>query len=324
MKKKAIIPFIFIFFWILFLGNEQSFSEQYLTPEEAACQHLEKGEIDYAIQSLEKLLQASPQNLNAHLYLGIALFLKKDMESASKEFQKIEKEIDRMVGASDTFGDRQAFIQMGMERKADVLFFEEKKGLFYFFYGLVLKEKNDLKAAQKKFKEARRFRYDNSAISFELIDLFLKKKDLPSAWLELVEYKKYSGETPISIFFDGCISYEKNKIEDSLAALEKASSSFPEAKKNIGTIHYNSGDYTKAREIWEEILTQNPDDKDLVLNLGWAWFLAGDSAKAQEYFDWAGIKVTLDRYTPKKISITYDSLLKERKFNLQCQLKKGK
>lgn len=319
MRKKIIAFALFFLCWSLIPENQNLFPEQLLTQEEWACQYLEKGEIDKAIEILEKELKISPQNLNTRLYMGIAFYLKKNLEIAFKEFEKIEKEIDKMLGASDTFGDQAMFIQLGMERKASVLFSEEKKGLFYFFRGLTLKEKNDLKNAQKKFKEARKFHYDNTNLFLELIDLCMKKKDLNSARAELAEYRKSSGETPIFFFLDGWIKYENDEIEASLAALEKIAGSVPEAGENRGRILYNSGDYKKAIEIWEEILLQNPENKEVQTNLGYAYFLLGDQVKAQEYLGKAGVKISPEKYTPKKIPLNSNFPFKERKFDLQCK-----
>jgi len=324
MEKRAFLASLLFLFLLLILlpENNSLFSQKFLTREEAACEQLEKGEIDQAINILEKELKAKPDNLNARLYLGIAFYLKRNLERASKELEKTEKDIDRMLGSSRPFGDEAMFTQLGMDRKAGVLFSEERKGLLYFFRGVTLKEKKDLKNAEKKFKKAQKSKYDKTSLSLQFIDLYLKKKDLKSATKKLNEFKKISGESQITTFLDGYIQYKNKNLDASLASFEKIADAEPGAKKNIGCLHYNKGEFQKAIETWDEILSQHPEDKEVQINLGRAYFQVGDATKAQEYFDKAGIKIPPSRYSPKQIPLIYETVLKEVKLDLQCVAKK--
>lgn len=319
MRKRIVVTFLFILFWHLFPKSLPVFSQRFLTQEETACQYLDKGEIEKAIEILQKELKINPDNLNAHLYLGIAFYLKKDSEGAFQRFEKIEREIDKMLGSSRPFGDEAMFTQMGMERKAEVLFSEERKGLLYFCRGVTLKEKKDLKSAEKKFKKALKLKYDKMAIHSQLFDLYIKMKIFKSASKQLAELKKASGENELFVFLDGYLKYRNNSIEAALEAFEKIQTYNLEGKKNIARLHYNRGDYQKAVEIWEEILSQNPDDKEAQINIGRAYFHLGDSEKAQEYFSNAGIKISPDRDLTKKVPLVYETLLKEVKFDLKCK-----
>jgi len=51
--------------------------------EESACLYLEKGDIDEALRLLQQALEVNPDNLNALLYFGIALYLKNDLPASS-------------------------------------------------------------------------------------------------------------------------------------------------------------------------------------------------------------------------------------------------
>lgn len=317
-KKMLIIPLLFLLM-ISFSLSTSFFSQRVLTREKYACRFLDRGEIEEALEILQQEVKASPKNFNAHLYLGIAFYLKKDTESAFKEFEKIEKEIEKVVGASRLFGDREISIQMGMERRADIHFSKELKGLLYFCRGLTLKGKKDLKNAEKKFKRARKLHYDEKSLTLELINLYLKMKNLKSASRELAELKKITGENNIFVFIEGYLHYKNNNFEAALAAYEKIESEVPEAKKNRGCIHYNRGDYQKAIEIWKEFLSQEPYDKEVQINLGRAYFRLGDAQIAQEYFDRAGVKISPAQYSPKNIPLIYDVPIAERKFDLICK-----
>jgi|GEM_PF-682777 len=336
MRKRVILISLFLLFlfWFLFPENHLLFPQKVFTQVDNACRHLNKGEIDQAIDLLEKELKVFPYNLNAHLYLGIAYYLKKDFEKAFKKFESIEKAIEKRVDfdspakfqrpkTSGTLFEPEdidaKLIEYWKDGKADVLFSEEIKALLYFFRGLSLKEKKDLKNAEKRFKKARKLNYEKTALSLQLIDLYLKKKDTKSASKELAEFKKISGESQIVIFLESYLQYKKNDLETSLAGFEKIAEKMPRAKKNMGRIHYNRGEYQKAIDIWEGILSQQPDDKEVQINLGRAYFQVGDSGKAQEYFDKVGLKISPARYSPKKISLIYNVLPKEVQFDLQCK-----
>jgi pentatricopeptide repeat protein len=319
MIKKIGIICLFCCLWIFFFNCNPIFALQVATQEGMACSYINKGEIDKAIEILQDMLKRNPDNLNAQLYLGIAFYMKEDSEGAHEKFEKIEKEIERMVGSSRPFGDEAMFTQMGMERKADLLFSEERKGLLYFCRGLTLKEKKDLKNAEKRFKKALKLKYDKMLICLQLLDLYIKDKDLKSASKELDEFKKEAGGNELFLFLDGYLKFRNNKIKDALAAFEKIAPANLEAAKNIARIHYNSGDYQKALEIWQGILSQNSEDKDAQICIGRAYFHLGDSAKAQEFFNQAGLKVTPDRYSPKKVPLVYETQLQRVKFDLKCK-----
>lgn len=319
MRKRLGIIFLLFLLWVLFPNDHFVIAQKFQTQEEMACRFLEKGEIDKAVEILQYELKINPDNLNAQLYLGIAFFLKNDLENAFQRFKKIEKEIYKVLGSSRPFGDEAMFTQMGMDRKADVLFSKERKGLLYFCRGLTLKEKKDLKNAEKKFKIALKQKYDKMAVHLQLFELYIKMKDIKSATKQLSGLKKISGENDLLIFLDGYLKYRNDKLEDALAAFKKIAPTILEAKKNIARIHYNSGNYQKAMEIWQEILSQIVDDKEALINVGRAYFHLGDSEKAQEYFSKVGIKTSPDRYSPKKLPLVYKTQLKEVKFDLRCK-----
>lgn len=318
------IKFLFLAFMLLLLfhlSENPLLAQRFVTQEQGACHQIDQGEIDEAVEILQKILDANPDNLNARLYLGIAYYLKKDIEKSSKELDKVEGEVDKMLGASRPFGDEAMFTELGMDRKSDILFSKQREGLLYFCRGLILKEEKDYKNAEKRFKKALKLKYDEKAVRLQLIDLYLEKKDVKKASKEVAELKKLAGESEFFALLDGYIASREGNVQKALAAFEKMASSSLEAKKNVALIHYNKGDFQKAIEIWEEILSENPEDNEALINLGRAHFHLGNPEKAQEYFTKAGIQVSPERYSPKKIPLTYENLLKEIKFDLLCEAK---
>jgi len=316
--KKPFFSILILFFLIVSVSSLSLFSQRLLSEEEKACQLLAKGEIDQAMDILNREIKRLPQNLNLSLYLGIAYYLKNDSERAFREFEKIEKELDRMMASERPIGDEVMFLDQAIDRKRAFFFTENKKGLLYFLRGLTLKEKKDLKNAEKKFLTSRKYNYDQTSLAFELIDLYLISDNLQSASKELAEVKKKSGENPMISFIEAYILYKNNNADGSLAAFDRVKDVLAEARKNIAIIQYNSGDYSKALATCEEILAQSPGDIEALINAGRSCFQLGDKVKAQEYFDRAGIKVPPENYSPKKLSIIRVAIPREAKLKLDC------
>ncbi|MDH5468495.1 MAG: tetratricopeptide repeat protein [Candidatus Aminicenantes bacterium] len=317
MVKK--IPIIILIFWSVFPKSSAFFAQEAITQEEAACVRINEGEIDKAVEILQRILEISPHNFNAKLYLGIAFYLKNGTEAALQTFNEVEKELNRMVGAGQSFGDEAMFAAMAQERRAGIIFSEERKGLFYFCHGLVLKEKKDLKNAEKKFKTALKHEYDEIPTRLHLFDLYIKMKNLKSAASQLAEVEKISGKNDLLIFLGGYLEYRKDNTEAALEAFEKAASKIAEAKKNIARLYYNKGDYQQSLEIWREILSESLDDKDALIDIGRIFFHIGDSEKAQEFFSKAGIETSPERFSPKKVPLIYETQIKGIKFDLKCK-----
>ncbi len=321
-KRPVIIPTLMA--WILFCLWTQSnplLAQDFVPLEQSACQSLDKGDIEEALELLQKALEVNPDNLNALLYLGIALYLKNDLENAAAKFAKIEKEVDRMIGASQPFGDTVTFTELGMDRKAEQLFSQQRRGLLYFCRGLSMKEARDWKNAEKKFKEALKQKYDEQAVRLHLFDISVKKQDLKGAAEQLSDLKKMREESELLTLLDGYLRYREGDSAGALASFQKLASTSAAAKNNMALLYYNGGDYGKARQIWEEILSESPEDREAQINIGRASFHLGETEKAQEYFSQAGIKLPLEKASPQKIGLTYESLLKELKFDLMCQVK---
>ncbi len=317
MKKEIIL--IFIFLLALFPMGNRILAQGMPTQEEAACIQIDRGEIDRAIELLQRILEASPDNLNAQLYQGIAFFLKEDVEAAFQRFNHIEKEINRMVGAGQSFGDDALFATLAMDRRSGVIFSEGRKGLLNFCLGLTLKEKKDLKNAEKKFKNALKDKYNETATHLHLFDLYVQMKNLKSAASQLDELEKISGENDLLIFLDGYLKYRDDKTEDALEAFNRTASTIVEAKKNIARLYYNRGDYQRSLEVWQEILSENLDEKDALINIGRATFHLGDPEKAQEYFSTVGIETPPEKLSPKKVPLVYKTQMKQIKFDLKCK-----
>lgn len=319
MRKKGFLciftGFIFLFY------SDFLFSAQFETPEEKACLYLSQGEVDKAVEILTKKIEANPHNFDVLLYLGIADYLKGDMESAFKRLKKVEKEIDRMIGASRPFGDQAMFTELGMDRKAERLFTKERKGLLYFFRGLTLKEKKDFNKAEKEFKKALKEGYDNLALHYYFFRLHLSQNNLKAASKQLKKIKEFTGNNEFFAFLNGSLQFRENRIKEAVKTFEEIVDYRVEAQRNLARSYYNSKNYNEAVQVWEDILSQKPDDIQALINTGRAYFHLGHPPKAQQYFERAGLKISPERYSPLKIDLVFGEVGKEIKFDLMCEVK---
>jgi tetratricopeptide (TPR) repeat protein len=317
MQKKLII-IVFVFF-SLFLASSAYPAQNLMAYEKAACVRISKGEIDEAQEILQKILEVAPNNLNAKLYLGITLHMKEDPETAVKMFNEIDRELNKMVGSGRSFGDEAMFATMAQDRRGEIFFSNDKKGLLNYCHGMALKERKEFKMAEKKFKSAIKDDYDESAARLHLVDTYIKMKNFKSASSQLAKLEKKSDNTDLLLFLRGYIAYRNGKTQDALNAFEKTAPTIPEAEKNLALLHYNMGDYQKSFEYWQRIVSENADDKEVLINIGRTSFHMGDSAKAQEYLTKAGIDTPPEKFSPKKLPLVYDAQIKRIPIELKCK-----
>lgn len=321
MEKKFFLIGSLFFFCILVSDSHHLFSQIFSPQEEIACRHLAKGEIGQAIEFLEKEIPLSAQNLYLRLYLGIAYYLQGDFEKAYEELEKTDDELnDKRVFSRTFLFPSRFFLEAQQEMNLPhAIYSEQNEGLLYFCRGLTLKDKKNFKKAEKKFQKAREYQYDKASLSLQLFDLYLATDNLRSASQELALLKQVLGDNATVTFLEGCFLYKNGKIDDSLAAFEKVKDSMPEAKRNIALIYYNRSDYQKASDIWMEILTFAPDDKEVLIQAGLTYFYLGNREKAQEYFNKAEITIPPEKYSPRTFPLSLGTIAREVKFQLPCR-----
>jgi tetratricopeptide (TPR) repeat protein len=322
MKKQLFLFGALFFIFFLALGPDHLFSQKFSPEEEWACQLLAKGKIDQAIETLEKnYIPAFPHNLSFLLYLGLAHYLRGDFEKAYKELKKVDDELnDKRVSSLAPQGTSIYLLESSQAMsQSQAILSEQNNGLLYFSYGLTLKDKNNIKSAEKKFQMARKNKYDPTALSLQLFDLYLSANKLENASQELAQLKQALGDSPTFTLLEGCLLYRRGQIDDSLAAFEKVKDSLSEARLNMGLIQYNRGDYQKALDIWTGILSSAPGDKEALLHAGQACARLGNKERAREYFEKTGMTIPAEEYYPKMIPLSLGALVREVKFQFPCK-----
>ncbi|MEW6455962.1 MAG: tetratricopeptide repeat protein [Acidobacteriota bacterium] len=284
--------------------------------------YLNLGMVDEAIDILKKLKDSFPMNYDIDLFLGISFYLKKDFESAFKEFLKIEDEIElekRLRGPIYVDKEGRSWVESFPQlRKRRFHLSDKNISLLYMGRGLTLRKKGDYKTAEKKLLSALKAGYNELDTRYLLLDIYVYIKDYKKAYenfKRISSIKKEKDE--IDYFIEGYLLYYSEKEKEALDSLHdalKINPNFLEAKKNEGCILYNKGDYEKSINTWEEALKISPDDLDSKRNMGRAYFHLGKVDRAKEEFEKLGIKISPKDYSPKKIPLFFIGLESKIKF----------
>jgi tetratricopeptide (TPR) repeat protein len=77
------------------------------------------------------------------------------------------------------------------------------------------------------------------------------------------------------------------QIEEAIRLYEKARGDFPNLSSTIGRrlciLYDKAGDFTKATNEYEALLTANPNDADLLSDVGYSYYCRGDWANAEKH-----------------------------------------
>jgi len=324
MKKllTLFVGMILLAFWI-----EIPFSsaQQMYLEENRACKYLEQGKIDQAILLLKRKLKRYPSNYDCHLYLGLAYYLKGDFQKSIKTLSKVEFETERLEKAKSTmeagkridgFSQEDAYLS----KASPVVFTKERRGVLKFALGMLYKKNKGFKNARKRLSEALKYKYPEIEAREQLLVVHCFLKEYKKAKKQLEELLKSEEESDELCFMEGYVaSYLKDEAQ-AIESFSQISETMLWAKRNLAAVFYNQGNYDKALEIWLEILEENPQDVDSLKNSGRAYFHLGQKEKGQEQFDKVGLKIKVEKYSPKTIPLILVDLFPEVGFDFQCKI----
>ncbi len=100
------------------------------------------------------------------------------------------------------------------------------------------------------------------------------------------------GYTPSKSFYDtwALIQVEMKNYNLALTYYGKAKEFAPYDKDinlSIAETYMKKGDYSKSREVLDELLEMNPNDADVIYTKGMTYFKAGNTEKAEQFFNQA-------------------------------------
>lgn len=314
---KRALTGLLILFSLVSLGAAQAYLE-----EVRACRLLEEGRTDEAIALLNRKLQRYPQNYDCHLYLGLAQYLKGEVKSAMETLNKTEFEIANMEKAPSAITSDQTFADMDqVAQRSGVYFTKERKGLLKFALGVLYKMNRDYKNAAKRFEEALKVGYPEGTVRKQLLVCKSFLEDHKEAQKEL-EALKASGEelSPGLRFLEGYLAYHLKEEDRAAETFTALAAEMTTARRNLATIHYNRGDYQKALEIWESILVESPEDIDALRNSGRAYYHLGQKDKGQAQFEKIGLKIKVEKYSPKTLPLFLEDAFPEVTFDFFCDV----
>lgn len=316
MKKTSILVLL-----VCLLTFSLGFSQSYLE-EVRACKYLEQGKADQAIRLLNMKLRRYPRNYDCHLYLGLAYYLKEDWENAMKTLIKVEFETEQMkLSPSSVTSDVSAVDLNQASLQGGVVFTKARKGILKYALGMLYKKQKDHKNAKKRFEEAVKHKYPEIDARKQLAMTYCLLKDYKKAKKELDKIRK-SGEPDNNLkFLDAYLAYNLKQEKQAAEGFSALADEMLMAQRNLAVIHYNQGNYQQALDIWLDILSQLPKDANAMMNSGRAYHHLGQTEKGQEQFDSMGMKMKVDKYSPKKITLFVDDLFPDVQFDFFCSAK---
>ena len=319
--KKSLAALI----WIGFLGTifivPQVFAQSYLE-EVRACQYLEQGKIDAAIRLLERKLKRYPRNFDCHLYMGLAQYLKGDFESAKSTISKVEQEIKEIGAAPAAITADQTYADVDrVGGMAGTVFTKGRRGILKFSLGMLYRKEGNFKEAKKRFEEAQKYKYPEVETRKQLMVVKCRLKDYKGAKQELEKLQKAGEKSNELTFYEGYISSYTNNEAKALESFSQVADSMLAAKQNLAAVNYNKGDYQKALDIYLEILEENPQDAESLKNSGRAYHHLGQTEKGQAQFDIIGLKMKVEKYSPKKVPLVLIDPYTDVHFVFMCDAK---
>ena len=319
--KKSLVALI----WIGFLGTifivPQGFAQSYLE-EVRACQYLEQGKIDAAIRLLERKLKRYPRNFDCHLYMGLAQYLKGDFESAKSMISKVEQEIKEIGAAPAAITADQTYADVDrVGGMAGTVFTKGRRGILKFSLGMLYRKEGNFKEAKKRFEEAQKYKYPEVETRKQLMVVKCRLKDYKGAKQELEKLQKAGEKSNELTFYEGYISSYTNNEAKALESFSQVADSMLAAKQNLAAVNYNKGDYQKALDIYLEILEENPQDAESLKNSGRAYHHLGQTEKGQAQFDIIGLKMKVEKYSPKKVPLVLIDPYTDVHFVFMCDAK---
>ncbi len=323
--KRIFVSVFVIGLSIFFMTVPFSLGQAYLE-EIRACHFLEQGKIEDAMTLLNRKLKRYPQNYDCHLYLGLAYYLKGDFEKAMDTLNKVEFEIEKLEKAKTTmeagkklesFGQEDAYIA----QRGGVVFTKGRKGILKFALGMLYKRNKDFKNVRKKFSDALKYRYPEFEARKQLLASLSFIKNYNKAQEQLKSLIEAGQKSDALIFMEGYLAYYLKDESRAVECFSKLSDNLPVAQRNLAVVYYNKGNYQKALEIWQDILADSPKDVDSLKNSGRAYFHLGEKEKGQEQFDKIGLKMKVEKYSPKRIPLFLVDLFPDVKFDFQCKAK---
>jgi tetratricopeptide (TPR) repeat protein len=280
---------------------------------------LEQGKIDAAIRLLDRKLKRYPRNFDCHLYLGLAYYLKGDFEKAKSTISKTEQEIKELGAAPAAITSDRTYADVNrVGGMAGTVFTKGRRGILKFSLGMLYKKEGNFGDAKKRFEEAQKYKYPELETRKQLMVVKCHLKDYKGAKKELEKLQKAGEKSDELSFIEGYINANTKSEAKALEKFAQVADSMFAAKQNLAAVNYNTGNYQKALDIYLEILEENPKDAESLKNSGRAYYHLGQTEKGQAQFDIIGLKMKVEKYSPKKVPLVLIDPYTDVQFVFMC------
>jgi tetratricopeptide (TPR) repeat protein len=186
---------------------------------------------------------------------------------------------------------------------------------------MLYKKEGNFKEAKKRFEEALKYKYPEMEARKQIMVVKCSLKDYKGAKKELEKLQKAGEKSDELSFLEGYISFYTKNEAKALECFSQVVDSMLAAKQNLATVNYNNGDYQKALDIYLGILGENPKDVESLKNSGRAYYHLGQAEKGQAQFDIIGLKMKVEKYSPKKVPLVLIDPYTDVQFVFMCDAK---
>ncbi len=286
---------------------------------------LAKGEVDKAVQGLQRVGADFPKMPGARYQLARALLAKGDTTSAVKALKEavalnpesadpinLLAEIDAREGRAQAAVNAlepllqkhpelaqsrlllaAAYRAVGRLDDAAALFRQQiekapREPQGYFMLGMILRQQNKTAEAQKAFTQAQELAPNDLTITFQLVELDVLANDFASALQKVQTQIERQPKSAGALFLQGKIyatQKEWAKAEESLHKALELDPSSPSASDLLIGIYVATNRLGEALKREEEIASAHPADAKALQSLGVMYEKSGQIPKAVEAYE---------------------------------------
>ncbi|NLV23299.1 MAG: PEP-CTERM system TPR-repeat protein PrsT [Deltaproteobacteria bacterium] len=250
--------------------------------------HLEQFEL--AVNQFQRSLDLAPRFVPARIMLTTVLLKQKRFEEAMTEGKKALASggenglVHSLIGSASLglgrYEEAMAEFDRAIELNPDLADAHFKKGLFYLSQG-------DPEEAEFQLEEAVALAPEVMNSRIILAVHHIRRQNYDEALRILGEGLKGEEQDAVLLNYMSLAAFSKNLPTEAIAYLERAKKAKPDFCApyfNLASYHIKKGDFVKARQQYEAVLTGKPQSIRALMGMALAYEVEGQDQKALEYF----------------------------------------
>ncbi|NLC70045.1 MAG: PEP-CTERM system TPR-repeat protein PrsT [Desulfuromonadaceae bacterium] len=252
--------------------------------------HYHLNQYELAINQFQRVLDVAPRFLPGRAMLATVLLKQKRFEDVVAEGQKALASgennglIHNLIGSAymgmGRYEEAMEEFDLAIELNPNLADAHFKKGLYHLGRGDTQRAESQLEEAVALAPEAM-----NSRIILAVH--YLRRQNYDEAIHVLEEGIRGDDQDAVLFNYMSLAAFSKNRPQEAIGYLEqakKANPGFLGPYFNIASYHAKKGNFAKAREQYEDILTRDPKNVRALMGMALAFEVEGQDQKALDYF----------------------------------------